>query len=127
MEIAGMGTHIMECARVRKLIDEHVEKFIREVYTDAEARYCRDRSHSTEYYAAVWAAKEATFRALGFKWKRGLDWRDVEIVCESAIQPRAVITGATRDRMEARGVANVLLSFSYCRLFATATAIAVRG
>ena len=127
MVIAGMGTHIMECARVRKLIDEHVEKFIREVYTDAEARYCRDRSHSTEYYAAVWAAKEATFRALGLKWKRGIDWRDVEILCESAIEPRTVITGPTRDRMEARGVGHVLLTFSYCRLFATATAIAVRG
>ena len=127
MEIAGIGTHIMECARVRKLIDAHAEKFLREVYTEAEARYCRDRSHSTEYYAAIWAAKEAAFRALGLKGKRGIDWRDVEIFCESAIEPRAVVTGPTRDRMEVRGVGGVLISFSYCRLFATATAIAVRG
>ncbi len=127
MEIAGIGTHVMECGRVRKLIDAHVEKFLRQVYTEAEARYCRDRSHSTEFYAAVWAAKEATFRALGLKWKRGIDWRDVEVLCASAIEPRAVVTGPTRDRMEARGVADVLITFSYCRLFATATAIAVRG
>ena len=127
MDIAGIGTHIMECARVKRLIEAHADKFMREVYTEAEARYCRDRSHSTEYYAAVWAAKEATFRALGFKWKRGIDWRDVEILCASAIEPKAVVTGVTRDRMETRGVGDVLLSFSYCRLFATATAIALKG
>ncbi len=127
MDIAGIGTHIMECARVKRLIEGHADKFMREVYTEAEARYCRDRSHSTECYAAVWAAKEATFRALGFKWKRGIDWRDVEILCASAIEPKAVVTGVTRDRMEARGVGDVLLTFSYCRLFATATAVAVRG
>jgi len=127
MDIAGIGTHIMECARVKLLLETHAEKFVQEVYTEAEARYCRDRTHSTEYYAAIWAAKEATFRALGLKWKRGIDWRDVEILCESAIEPRAVVTGPTRDRMEVRGVGAVHLSFSYCRLFATATAIAMRG
>ena len=127
MEILGLGTHVLDCPRVRKLIDRHAEKFLDEVYTPREAAYCRDRSHSTEFYAAFWAAKEAVFRSLGFKWRRGIDWRDVEIVCESAIEPRAVISGPTRARQDARSIDKVLISFSYSRFFATATAIAVRG
>lgn len=127
MNIVGLGTHVMECVRVRKLIDKHADKFIGEVYTPEEAAYCRARTHSTEFYAAVWAAKEAVFRSLGMKWQRGVDWRDVVIECESPIAPRATVRGATEERMKARGVSRVLVSFSYSRSFATATAIAVRG
>jgi len=127
MDIVGVGTHILDCPRVRKLIDRHAEKFINEVYSEREALYCRDRTHSTEFYAAVWAAKEAVFRAIGMKWKRGISWKDVEIVCESAVDPLAVVTGNTRDRMLDRGASRVLVSFSYSRMFATATAIAVKG
>jgi holo-[acyl-carrier protein] synthase len=127
MVIVGLGTHILDCPRVRKLIDRHADKFISQVYTDREAAYCRDRTHSTEFYAAVWAAKEAVFRSLGTKWKRGVNWKDVEIVCETAVEPLAVVTGPTRDRMHDRGAARILVAFSYSRLYATATAIAVKG
>ena len=127
MDIAGLGTHLLDCPRVRTLIDKHADKFLNEVYTPEEAAYCRDRSHSTEFYAGVWAAKEAVFRSLGMKWKRGVDWRDVVIEFDSAIDLRVTVRGETAERMKARGVAKVLVSFSYSRMFATATAIAVRG
>lgn len=127
MDIVGLGTHVLDCPRVRKLIDRHAEKFITEVYTAREAAYCRDRTHSTEFYAGVWAAKEAVFRALGMKWKRGVCWRDVEVVCDSAVEPRAEVTGQAAERMAERGATRVLVTFSYSRMYATATAIAVRG
>ncbi len=40
---------------------------------------------------------------------------------------RAVVTGPTRDRMQDRGAARILVAFSYSRLYATATATAVKG
>lgn len=126
MEIVGLGTHILDCPRVRKLIDKHAEKFLCTVFTEREMAYCAERTHSTEYYAAIWATKEAVFRALGTKWRRGVDWRDVEVVCESSIEPYAVISGPTKDHYESRGVTDIRISFSYSRLFVTATAIAVR-
>lgn len=126
MDIVGLGTQIIECVRVRKLIDRHAEKFILSVYTEREAAFCRDRTHSTEFYAAVWAAKEAVFRALGMKWHRGIDWRDVEIVCESPVNPQAEIHGPTRSRLKATGATRVMVTYSYTRTFATATAIALK-
>src|SRR5438445_9810949 len=40
MDIAGIGTQVVECLRVRKLIDKHGELFLRQVYTDRETRQC---------------------------------------------------------------------------------------
>ena len=108
------------------MIDRHGEAFLTQVYTERELLYCRDRTHSTEYYASIWAAKEAVFRSLGTKWKRGTSWRDVEIVCDTAVAPRAVVSGPTKDLNDARGVTNILITFAYTRLYATATAVAVR-
>lgn len=125
MAVVGLGTQIVECTRVRKLIDRHADVFLAQVYSDREAAYCRDRTHSTEFYAAVWAAKEAVFRSLGTKWKRGTSWRDVEIVCDTAVEPHAVVTGPTAKLMQARGASNILVTFAYTRLYATATAVAV--
>jgi len=127
MDILGLGTHVLDCPRVRKLLEAHADKFVRSVYTAREAAYCRDRTHCTEFYAALWATKEAVFRALGSKWRKGVNWRDVEVLCPRAIEPTVEVTGPTADRMAALGVSRVLVTFSYSRLFATATALAVRA
>jgi holo-[acyl-carrier protein] synthase len=127
MDIAGVGTQVVDCLRVRKLIDRHGEVFLSQVYTPREMTFCRDRAHSTEHYAAVWAAKEAVFRSLGTTWRKGTAWTDVEVLCDNPVEPAVVVTGATKDLLDARGVRNVHLSMAHCRAFATATAIAVRG
>jgi len=126
MQILGLGTHIIETPRVKKLIEAHAEKFLEQVFTERELIYCRDRTHSTEFYAAFWASKEAVMRSIGMKWRRGISWTEIEIVCDSAIEPHVEIMGYCRERMEARGATSFMLSFSYSRLFATATALATR-
>ena len=127
MELIGLGTQVMECARVRRLLDEHADAFLRQVYTDREVRFCNARAQTTEQFTALWAAKEAVFRALGTTWKRGTAWTDVEVVCEPGGPPHAVVSGATRELMAARGVNHILLTLAFCRAFATATAAAGRS
>ena len=125
MELRGIGTQVLECARVRRLIDRHGEAFLLQVYTEAEVRYCNGRPDTTEQFAAVWAAKEAVFRSLGTTWRPGVAWTDVEVFVEAG-GPRAEVRGATADRMAARGVGAVLLTTAHTRAFATATAVALR-
>jgi holo-[acyl-carrier protein] synthase len=124
MELLGLGTQILDCEKVAKLIDEHGETFLREVFTAKEIRRCRDRAHSTEAYTAVWACKEAVFRALGTRWNKEMSWLDVEI-CHDKTGDSVTIHGPTKDRVEARRVKNFMVSSSHTRRFATATAIAV--
>lgn len=127
MEIVGLGTQVVDCLRVRKLIERHGELFLTQVYTTREQIFCRDRRQVTEHYAAIWAAKEAVFRSLGTTWRKGVSWTDIEIVCENPLEPTVVITGATTERLAPRGVQRVLVTMAHSRAFATATALAVRG
>ena len=124
MEIVGIGTQVIECARVRRLIDRHAEAFLGQVYTDREVRYCNSKRDTTEQFTALWAAKEAVFRSLGTTWRPGVVWTDVEVIVEGR-SPRAEVRGATADRMAARGATAVLLTTAHTRAFATATAVAV--
>ena len=126
MEILGLGSQVMDCARVRKLIDQHGETFLKQVYTDREVRFCNEKRQTTEQFTAVWAAKEAVFRALGTTWKRGTNWTDVEIVCENGGAPHVVVSGPTQELMIARRVTQIMLTMAFTREFATATGIAVR-
>ncbi len=126
MNILGLGTQIHDCARVRKLIEKHAEKFLYEVFTEREIAFCSQRSHSTEYYTAVWATKEAVFRSLGRKWKRGVSWHDIEVVCQKGGEARVKLTGPTREKALAKGAKGIRVSFAYTRLFATAMAIALK-
>jgi holo-[acyl-carrier protein] synthase len=127
MEIVGLGTQVLDCARVRKLIDQHGEVFLKQVYTVREVAYCNGRKQTTEQFSAMWAAKEAVFRALGTTWKRGMNWADVEVLHDNGGPPRVVVVGPTAELLVARGVSQILLSIAFCREFATATAIAVRA
>ena len=58
----GLGSQVMDCARVRKLIDQHGETFLKQVYTDREVQFCNGKSRTTEQFTALWAAKEAVFQ-----------------------------------------------------------------
>ncbi len=126
MNILGLGTQIHDCSRVRKLIEKHAEKFLYEVFTEQEIKYCSIRSHSTEYYAAVWATKEAVFRSLGRKWKKGVSWHDVEVICQKGADPKVRLTGPTREKALTKGAKGIKVSFAYTRMFATAIAIALK-
>jgi holo-[acyl-carrier protein] synthase len=125
MEIVGLGSQVMDCTRVRKLIDQHGDSFLRQVYTDREVQFCNAKKQTTEQFTALWAAKEAVFRSLGTTWKRGTNWTDVEVLCEGGL-PQVIVTGPTAELMTARGVTRVMLTTAFCREFATATGIAVR-
>src|SRR4051812_41383878 len=123
MEILGLGSQVMDCARVRKLIDQHGETVLKQVYTDREVRFCNTKKQTTEQFTALWAAKEAVFRALGTTWKRGMNWTDVEVVCDNGLPPHVVVSGPTRELMTARGVTQIMLTMAYCREFGTATGL----
>jgi holo-[acyl-carrier protein] synthase len=127
MDIVGIGTEIVECLRIRKMIQEHGELFLGRVFTEREIRFCQQRKQATEHFAGRWAAKEAVLKCLGAGWRRGLDWTDLEIRNDRSGQPYVQLGGAARERAQALRISSVLLSIAHCRAYATAYAVAVRG
>ncbi len=126
MDVVGLGTEIVECARVRALIEEHGERFLARVYTPEEVRWCQSRANATEQFAALWAAKEAVFKSLRLAGRTAGVWVQVEIEVRGDA-PRVTIRGALRERMAEAGVGTILLTTAFTRHFATATAIALRA
>jgi holo-[acyl-carrier protein] synthase len=126
MEIVGIGTDIVECLRVGRMIEEHGELFLVRVYTEREILYCRSRQRQTEQFAAHWAAKEAILKCLGLPWRRGLSWTDMEVRMEGGNRPKVMLCGAAKDIAQSERISDILLSMSHCRAYAVAHAIAVR-
>jgi holo-[acyl-carrier protein] synthase len=127
MEIVGIGTDIVECLRIGRMIEQHGELFLMRVFTEREIRYCQSRQRSTELFAAHWAAKEAIVKCLGQAWHRDFPWTDLEVCHEGNGRPHVVLSGAARDLAQSLHVADVFLSMSHCRAYATAYALAVRN
>lgn len=125
MNVLGIGTDIIECPRIAQMIERHAEQFIQRVFTPHETQYCQARKQATQHFAGRWAAKEAVLKALGTGWIRGISWRDVEVRTESSGKPTILLHGGAKAAADAQGIAEVLISISHCRTYATAYAIAV--
>jgi holo-[acyl-carrier protein] synthase len=125
MNVLGIGTDITECLRIAQMIERHGELFVGRVYTPAEIEYCRSRKQATQHFAGRWAAKEAILKALGTGWRRGISWRDIEVINAPGGRPRATLFGGAADVAEQLGIACVLVSISHCRSHATAYAMAL--
>src|SRR5262245_44113733 len=127
MEIVGIGTDIVECLRIGRMIEEHGEMFLTRVFTEKEIRYCQSRKHATEHFAGRWAAKEAILKCLGTGWRRGMDWTDLEIRNDQSGKPRVLVCGGAKDQAQSLHISDILITISHCRAYATAYAMAIRG
>lgn len=66
MQIYGIGTDIVKCARIEKLWQEHGEHFARRILTDYElAAFAQQKTNQVGFLAKRFAAKEAVAKALG--------------------------------------------------------------
>lgn len=126
MQIIGIGTDIVECLRIAKMIDRHGEVFLARVFTEHELRYCRSRKGATEHFAARWAAKEAVLKCLGTGMAQGMSWTEIEVRNDARGAPRVVTRGAAGDLVKARRISEFLISLSHTRHYATAYCLAVR-
>jgi holo-[acyl-carrier protein] synthase len=125
MTVIGIGTDIVECLRVAKMIERHGELFLSRVFTSHEIDYCAARKAATQHYAGRFAAKEAVLKALGTGWTRGIHWRDIEVRNDMGGKPRIELSGGARELAERMGIREMHISISHCRTHATAYAIAV--
>lgn len=127
MEIVGIGTDIVECLRIARMIERHGEQFLCRIYTEREIRACNAHKRSTENFAGRWAAKEAILKALGSATIKGLSWTDIEVRGGPHGKPQVHLCGATRELAQQQRVADIHLSVAHCRMYATAYALAVRA
>ncbi len=124
MSIRQVGTDIIECVRIGKMIDQHGETFLRKIYTQSEIEYCSARAMATQHYAARWVAKNAVRKALGLRLTNGLSWRDFEVLSSTGGRTTIRLGGVARDASVAQQIRDIHISLSSSRTMAVAFAIA---
>ena len=125
MNVIGIGTDIIEVARIGQMIEKHDELFLRRVFTTSEIEYCAGRKAAMQHYAGRWAAKEAALKALGTGWAKGIHWTDMEVANLPGGKPELRIHGVAQRISSEMGIQQMQVSISHCRTFAVAYVIAL--
>ncbi len=118
--IVGTGVDIVEVERIRRAIDRHGDAFLRRVFTEREAQYCRACAHPEQRFATRFAAKEAALKALGVGWSRGAQFLHVEVSNNAFGAPSLTFSGRALELSCELGVSRVHVSLSHHRDFAIA-------
>jgi len=100
--IIGLGTDLCDIGRVARTLTRFPGRFERRLYTERErARAERRPALRAARYAQMFAAKEACSKALGTGFRKGVFWRDMEVVPLASGKPTLRLTGGARARMRA--------------------------
>ena len=111
--IVGLGVDITEIDRLEKAMLRHGDAFLERVFTPLEIAYCERHKSKFERYAARFAAKEATMKALGTGWRQGVRWRDIEIKNEPGGKPVLHLTGQAAGHATRLGANRFSLSMTH--------------
>ena len=114
-----LGVDIVEIERIQRSVTRYGERFLSRVYTDAELELCRN--HVPEL-AVRFAGKEAVMKALG-TGRRGVSWREIEILRNKRNAPLVYLHGRARTRAQKLGITDVAISLSHSRDYAIASVI----
>lgn len=123
--VLGLGTDLIEIARVQASIDRFGTRFLERLFTPGEIAYClRKKRHAAESFAARFAAKEAGAKALGTGISRGIGWREIEVRREAGERPTLHLSGRASERAAAMGVRGLQLSLTHSQTLALAVVVA---
>ncbi len=117
------GTDIIEINRIKALVEDSEEKFIKKIFTQNEINYCESKNGAKyQHYAARFAAKEAVFKAisgaLGSKYDIG--WKDIELVNDENGRPKINFIN-----IKIEGLKQCDISVSHCKEYAVANVVVV--
>lgn len=121
--IVGLGVDMEEISRIGEAIQRHGKIFLERIFTPAEIAYCQRHRDPVERYAGRFAAKEATMKALGTGWGKGVRWRDIEVTRMPGGRPAIALHGVAREHGERLGARHISLSITHTGNFALAEVI----
>jgi holo-[acyl-carrier protein] synthase len=99
--ILGLGNDIVDIRRIEKTLERFGDRFIQRIFTDIEQAKSDRRAARAASYAKRFAAKEACSKALGTGFRKGVYWRDLNVVNEPSGRPTLVLTGNAAEHLAA--------------------------
>lgn len=78
--IVGSGIDIVEIGRLARALERRGDRLRARLFTARERADCERRRDPLPHFALRFAAKEAGMKAIGTGWRRGVGWRDFEVL-----------------------------------------------
>lgn len=122
MAIAGLGTDIVEIARLQASL-ERSRRLAERVLTPAEMTLFDSHSEPARYLAKRFAVKEAAVKALGTGIGNGISWHHIVVSNNDAGAPQLTFTGEFLKRCDEMGIVSSHVSISDESHYAVATVI----
>jgi holo-[acyl-carrier protein] synthase len=91
--IYGIGVDLVNIRRMERVISRWGTRFLQRIFTAQEINSCFQGTKSVSSLALRFAAKEAFSKAIGFGMKKGIRWKDIEIVHNPTGRPELNVTG----------------------------------
>jgi len=118
--LTSLGIDIIEVDRIREGMRRWPQLAAR-LFTERERAYCEQKADPALHYAARFAAKEATAKAVG-RWLR---WHEVEVLSDAHNRPLLQLVGESAQVARIAEGARLLVSLSHCRDYAAAVVACV--
>lgn len=110
--IFGIGTDILELARVERSWQRFGEAFARRLLLPEEAELFARAKNPVRFLAMRFAAKEAVVKAMGTGFANGMWIRDVGSVPDRLGQPQVIFSARGRAVCDRLGVGEAHLSLA---------------
>lgn len=122
MAIVGLGTDIVEIARIEQSLTRS-PRLVQRVLTESEQQILAAHGQPARYFAKRFAAKEAAAKALGTGIGRGISFQHFTISNDPSGRPQLELTGPAKELADSMQVRSVWLSISDEQAYACATVI----
>jgi len=111
--IYGTGVDIVAISRFETFLRQGNTAILDRIFTPAERKYCSDRRNSAQHYALRFAAKEAFVKALGVGLRKGMAWKEIEVVNDELGKPSFLLRGEADRLFRNAGLRKAFLALSH--------------
>jgi len=108
--VVGLGIDLLENSRVERELARGDWLLDDGIFTREEIRHCSGSRKAALRYAACFAAKEATLKAMNARISDLTIFREVEVQAGTGSEYRIVLYGGLRAEFERRGARQIRLS-----------------
>lgn len=115
------GTDIVEVERIKNAIENLGDKFLNEIFTENEIKYCEKKGvQKYQSYAGRFATKEAAFKALNNTIGiNNCNWKMFEVENENNGKPKLIV------HFDNKNVKCLDVSISHCKEYASANVVGI--
>jgi holo-[acyl-carrier protein] synthase len=104
MMIYGIGTDIIQIARIEAAVARHGERFAAKILGPEEMQIYRERhakvaARGLRFLATRFAAKEAFSKAIGLGLRNPMSWPAAQVLNDAAGKPIVTTSGALHEFM----------------------------